>query len=233
MCCVTTNSGLLFAIVFNVCTIGVAKPDLQLAKFRPFVVASSPSSNWHENLPTARHILDANGAVERKSQCRCSRVEDYLTEEELERALGSSWRCRFMCSPENLPKSLQTQTHPRGTEAARAKLKECISEHLRHVSVDSPGREPSEERATSWPTPTLSRQLVASSAETPARSLTITLRTSRYAQNTCRTKGRERNSRLRLEDVEDFKTSDTTNTVFSARSSNKRMRGKLNIPSGN
>ena len=195
MCCVTANSVFkLFAIVFNVCTIGGSESGA--------FTAQNFGRVWlhPHRLPTGtkfyRQIVSILGRKRRrrapKSNARCSRVEDSSPlKKSSERALGSSWRCRFMFSPENLPKSLQTQAYilaARRKPRAQKLKKECISEHLRHALGTRPGREPREERAMSWPTPTLRRQPVASSAESPARSLTTTLRTSGCAQNTCPTK---------------------------------------------
>ena len=81
-------------------------------------------------------ILDANGAVERKSQCKVLTGGRFIsTEEELGACAGKLLEMPIHVFTREFAEIFaDPDVHPRGkTEAARAKLKECISEHLRHA----------------------------------------------------------------------------------------------------
>lgn len=136
--CLTTNSVFkLFERVFNVCTIGGSESG------------ACNSQNfgrvWEHphRLPTGTKvyrqyvsILDTNGAVERKSQCKVPTGGSFIsTEEELGAYAGKLLEMPTHAFTREFAEIFaDPDVHPRGkTEAARAKLKECISEHLRHA----------------------------------------------------------------------------------------------------
>ena len=140
MCCVTTNSVFaLFARVFKVCTIGGGSSESGACTPQIF------GRVWlhPHRLPTGTRvfrqfvsILDANGAVERKSQCKVLTGGRFISTEE---ELGAcAWKLLEMpihvFTREFAEIFADPDVHDRDkTEAACTKLKEIISEHLQHA----------------------------------------------------------------------------------------------------
>ena len=161
ICCVTTRSVFfaLFARVFRICTIGGGSSESGACTPQIFgCVWLHP-----HHLPTGTKvfrqfvsILDANDDVERQSQCKVLTGRTFISTEAERGACAGKLLAIHVFTREFAEIFADPDVSNRDeTKAVCAKLKECILASTSNVlSVKSPCREPSEERAMSWPTQT-------------------------------------------------------------------------------
>ena len=179
-------------------------------------------------------ILDANGAVERKSQCKVLTGGRFIsTEEELGACAGKLLEMPIHVFTREFAEIFADPgVHPRGkTEAARAKLKECISEStsdtlsvLVRSRTEGGARDVVADTNAAQTTGRVERRITGEVINNNPAHIEMC---AEYLSNQVDENGMPR---LRAEHVEDFKTSQVLRTPEMLRALTKQAKRHAEHP---